>query len=225
MIDIGNQEIKMLDAEELTPNSWNPNSVGVENMEKLKTSVQNNGFFKPVLYRLLENGTREIIGGEHRILAAGELGLKVPTISLGTISDAMAKKLTLMDNDSYGENDTSLIAKVLKDIEADGMSITDDMTYSEDELSELLNLTVDVDFDELDMLDDLDLDTPAEKPDVSSSEDESVFKTIKLKVDISESEEFQDAVDEALKRHDIDDSDPAVARALLFKELLDNDAE
>lgn len=223
MIELGTQQIVWLNADELTPNSWNPNSVGVDNMDKLKASLQNNGFFKPTLYRTLENGVKEIIGGEHRVLAADELGMKVPTINLGTIDDVMAKKLTLMDNDSYGENDTGQVAKVLRDLEESGMNITEEMTYSEDELSELLNMTVDVSFEDLDDLDDIDLSDSETPRDKVEPEQESVFKTIKVKVDISESEEFQDQIDAALARHDIEDSDPAVARGLLFAELLGND--
>ena len=222
MIELGNQQILWLEASELSANSWNPNSVGVENMDKLKASLQNNGFFKPTLYRTLD-GTKEIIGGEHRIIAAEELGMKVPTINLGVIDDAMAKKLTLMDNDSYGENDSTLIAKVLKDLEAEGVNITEEMTYSEDELSELLNMSVDVNFEDLDDLEDIDLSMSEEPREKTHTDEETVFKVVKVKVDISESEEFNDNVEEALLRHDIEDSDPAVARGKLFAALLEND--
>jgi hypothetical protein len=224
MIELGNQQIVWLKPTALTANNWNPNSVGVENMEKLKASLSNTGFFKPVLYRTLEDGTKEIIGGEHRIIAAEELGIEVPTINLGEISDAMAKKLTLIDNDSYGENDTAQMAKVLRDLEASGVSITEEMTYSEDELSELLNMTVDVNFDDLDDLDDIEFgEDPETREKVSSDDEETVFKTVKVKVDISDAEDFEDMVQASLETYGIEDSDPAVARGLLIKRLLEND--
>ncbi len=223
MIELGNQQIVWLEPSALTPNSWNPNSVGVENMEKLKASLKANGFFKPVLYRTTKSGEKEIIGGEHRIIAADELGMKVPTIDLGEITDAMAKKLTLMDNDSYGENDTAQIAKVLADLEKSGVNITEEMTYSEDELSELLNMTVDVNFDDLDDLDDIELGVSEEPREQVQRDEETVFKTIKVKVDISDSEDFEDMVQASMERHDIEDSDPAVARGLVLKQLLEAD--
>lgn len=223
MIELGDQQIVWLEPRELHANDWNPNSVGVENMEKLKASLKTNGFFKPVLYRTLDNGVKEIIGGEHRIIAAEELDMKVPSINLGTISDAMAKKLTLMDNDSYGENDTTQIAKVLADLEKSGINITEEMTYSEDELSELLNMTVDVSFDDLDDLDDIELSVSEQPRDKVEKDEETIFKSIKVKVEISEAEDFDDMLQASMERHDIEDSDPAVARGFVIKRLLEND--
>ncbi len=229
MNELGNRQIEMLDADELTANPWNPNSVGAENMTKIKASLQNNGFFKPVLYRVLEDGTKEIIGGEHRIIAAGELGMKVPALSLGTISDSLAKKFTLMDNDSYGENDTARLSKVLQDLEDAGEAITEEMTYTEEALSEMLNLTVDSEMDMLDSLDDLNLDEPEheDRDDTDSEHEPTTMKTLKTKIDIADAEYFEDLVREMADKFNIEDSDPAVVRGLVFRAAMEqvNDSE
>ena len=226
MIDIGNAKIQMLSADALTPNKWNPNAVGPENMEKLKASLENNSFFKPVLVRELDDGVLEIIGGEHRVTAAQELGIEVPVLNLGKLDDVMAKKLTLMDNDGYGENDSTLLARVLQDLEAGNVDIISEMTYTEDSLNDLLDLTTKTGdmLDSLDGLDDLDLDTPDTSPKPEPDEEVTTFKSIKVKVDISVSEHIDDLMLEAFERYHIEDSDPAVMRGLLLQRLLE-DAE
>jgi ParB-like chromosome segregation protein Spo0J len=221
MIQIGEQQIIMLDPEELTPNPWNPNSVGVTNMDKLKASLQNNGFFKPVLYRELEDGTKEIIGGEHRVQAAQELGMQVPTMSLGKIGDAQAKKFTLMDNDGYGENDSNLLARVLKDLEAGGVDIVGEMTYDQEELSSLLDMTTSVNMDVLDELENLDLDDAPSTTSDNTEHEGTTYKTLKIKVDIADAEFVEDLIGELIDKRGIDDSDKAVERGQLFRELLE----
>lgn len=220
MIEIGKQTIMLVEGSELQPNPWNPNSVGVENMEKLKASLQNNGFFKPVLVRELEDGTLEIIGGKHRVDAAMELGMAVPVVNLGAIDDVKAKKFTLMDNDGYGENDSILLSKVLSDLAASGEDILSEMTYSNEELSELVDLATRVDLDVLDELDDLDLDAPVEldKPKIDIESDS--FKTVKVKVDIAVLEVFEDTLKAKAEDLELDDSDMAVVRGKVFQHLL-----
>lgn len=45
----------------LRPNPWNTNSVGAQNFEKLKGSIEKLGFFKPILARELDGGQFEIL--------------------------------------------------------------------------------------------------------------------------------------------------------------------
>ena len=48
--------ILQVDVANLRPNTWNTNSVGAQNFEKLKGSIEKLGFFKPILARELEDG-------------------------------------------------------------------------------------------------------------------------------------------------------------------------
>ncbi|WP_183121771.1 ParB/RepB/Spo0J family partition protein [Escherichia coli] len=98
--------ILQVDVANLRPNTWNTNSVGAQNFEKLKGSIEKLGFFKPILARELEDGFFEILGGEHRWRAAIEQGIStVPVLSVGKISDVVAKQMSLVDNERYGEDD------------------------------------------------------------------------------------------------------------------------
>ncbi len=94
--------ILQVDVANLRPNTWNTNSVGAQNFEKLKGSIEKLGFFKPILARELEDGFFEILGGEHRWRAAIEQGIStVPVLSVGKISDVVAKQMSLVDNERY----------------------------------------------------------------------------------------------------------------------------
>ena len=98
--------ILQVEVARLRPNPWNTNSVGAQNFEKLKGSIEKLGFFKPILARELDGGQFEILGGEHRWRAAMEQGIStVPVISVGKISDLVAKQMSLVDNERYGEDD------------------------------------------------------------------------------------------------------------------------
>ncbi len=73
---IKNMDVKItilqVEVANLRPNPWNTNSVGAQNFEKLKGSIEKLGFFKPILARELDGGIFEILGGEHRWRAAME---------------------------------------------------------------------------------------------------------------------------------------------------------
>lgn len=91
--------ILQVEVANLRPNPWNTNSVGAQNFEKLKGSIEKLGFFKPILARELDGGVFEILGGEHRWRAAMEQGIStVPVISVGKINDLVAKQMSLVDS-------------------------------------------------------------------------------------------------------------------------------
>lgn len=104
----------------LRPNPWNTNSVGAANFEKLKNSIDKLGFFKPIIARELDDGVYEILGGEHRWRAAIEHGIsEVPVLSVGKISDVIAKQMSLVDNERYGEDDQMALQHLIEEIQAD----------------------------------------------------------------------------------------------------------
>lgn len=88
MYCIKNMDVKItilqVEVANLRPNPWNTNSVGAQNFEKLKGSIEKLGFFKPILARELDGGIFEILGGEHRWRAAMEQGIStVPVTGSG----------------------------------------------------------------------------------------------------------------------------------------------
>ena len=146
-------QVEMVKIDHLTPSKWNPNVVSPDNEAKLEESLKRHGFFKPVLARETADGRLEIVGGEHRMLAAKRLGYtQVPVINLGPIDDKRAQELTLLDNGRYGNDDTIALAQILE-----GLGSVEDlskfMPYSEGDLSSIFS-SVDIALDDLDLPDD-----------------------------------------------------------------------
>ena len=102
----------------LRPNPWNTNTVGAANFEKLKTSIDRLGFFKPVLVSEVAGGFYEILGGEHRWRAAVEQGRETIAInSVGKIDDVLAKQMSLVDNERYGEDDDLALQRLIEELQ------------------------------------------------------------------------------------------------------------
>lgn len=109
-------EVEYADPRTLKQNPWNPNVVDPINQMKLEHSIEKDGVKRPIVVRTLEDGTLEIIGGQHRTLAAISLNMDVvPVINRGLISDAAAKKETLIDNFRYGTDDILKFSHLLQD--------------------------------------------------------------------------------------------------------------
>lgn len=126
--------------DELRKNIFNSNKVSAQNEEKIRASIQRNGLFKPIIVRSVEGVSGyEIIGGEHRWEQAVELGYaEVPIADMGTISDAKAKEISVIDNARYGIDDTLMFADLLKDI--GGLDeVSQFLPYGESDLSAIFN--------------------------------------------------------------------------------------
>lgn len=110
-------EVQNVDASGLSPNPWNPNSVGPEMELRLEESIRRFGLYKPIITRELPGGGLQILGGEHRWRAARRLGMAtVPVVNLGPIDDARAKAIGLADNGRYGEDDALRLGAILREL-------------------------------------------------------------------------------------------------------------
>lgn len=98
----------------LRPNPWNPNVVGPELETAIRQSVDAFGFIDPVLVRPVRGGY-EIIDGEHRWLAAREEGHTHVDVIVRELTDAEAKKLTIILNE-HGTPDTLKLGNLLADL-------------------------------------------------------------------------------------------------------------
>jgi len=155
--------ITYVDPAKLNPNDWNPNVVDAINQDKLKKSLEVKGWRGVVSVKTLDDGSFEIIGGEHRVKAAVELGHdKIPIINYGTMSDAQAKEQLLLDNSRYGDDDPYKMSSLLHD---DNLSSADELIsmlpIDTEELAAFFEHdTADFQLSDLDDLDDdpIDLD-------------------------------------------------------------------
>ena len=100
----------------LVPNAWNPNRVTPAVMAKIRASIERNGFVDPVTV-WDDGGTNIIIDGEHRVEAAGGLGLaEVPCTVIWGITAAQAKELTITLNELRGQPDPAKLTELLRDL-------------------------------------------------------------------------------------------------------------
>lgn len=202
---------------ELNPNPWNTNVVTPENEDKIEASLKRFGMFRPIITRVLKDGSREILGGEHRWTVAQKLGYKtVPIIDLGVISDQKAKEIGLVDNGRYGEDDALALGELLKEL-----GTTDEilgfLPYSGEEIESLFSSSSI-------FLEDLDIpDDGGSLPDLPMSKTAQTHQIMRFKVPIEDSDFVQKLIDSTMKHQNFtgDDSMTNAGNAIvhLLKEL------
>ncbi len=153
-----------VDPAELRPNPWNTNIVSPDSEMRLENSVDRFGIFKPIVVREVEGVPGyEIIGGEHRWLAAKHKKLKkVPIWNLGLLDDKKAKEISVADNSRYGVDDTLAFSELLKDI-GDESELQSYLPFTDVDLHSIFSAS-DI------ALDELDLPEEETKPAISEEE-------------------------------------------------------
>lgn len=156
--------VEMVNPAILESNPWNTNSCSPDNEAKLEASITRFGMFKPVVVRETESGSLQIIGGEHRAIAAKRLGMKtIPVVNLGRIDDKKAKEVGLIDNSRYGNDDTLQLAALLEGL-GTVEELSSFMPYGEADLASIFS-SISIELDDLDIPDnDESPRLPAERP-------------------------------------------------------------
>jgi hypothetical protein len=152
----------------LDPNPWNPNKTKPRQQQAIAESLQTYSQILDIIVR--PNGDRyQIIDGEHRY---DELTDDVYVTVLHGLSDADAKKLTIIMNETRGEADKIELAQLLADLsnELDAEELLNALPYEQNELDELVKLA-EVDWDNFNNSDD---EQPNFKGEFDPTEDEFV---------------------------------------------------
>lgn len=120
----------------LHPATWNPRTLSEERFQNLCKSIKDRpGFMdlRPIL--AMRDGT--IFGGNQRYRACESLGwTEVPVIFVD-VSEAQAKELALVDNNSWGDWDRDQVAEMLAKMGMAGVDITT-VGFSKEETDMLL---------------------------------------------------------------------------------------
>lgn len=147
---LGDQrEERVVSITEVKPNPWNYNRQSKFIFDKEKRSIETFGFIVPPLVRSANEkgdlGHYEIIDGEHRWQACGELGYtKIPVNDLGRVSDRDAEKLTIILNETHGEPEYEKLGALLGRLADDGMDdLLSEIPFPENELRALVALPID----------------------------------------------------------------------------------
>ncbi|HBV0089053.1 TPA: ParB N-terminal domain-containing protein [Klebsiella pneumoniae] len=196
--------ILQVEVARLRPNPWNTNSVGAQNFEKLKGSIEKLGFFKPILARELDGGQFEILGGEHRWRAAMEQGISaVPVISVGKISDLVAKQMSLVDNERYGEDDQVALQSLIEEIQSELDYQLSEIAPYDDELAATLARESAIDLEMLEALSRGD-EEPVEKDSREKAERVGAeHQTMRFKVTFDASDRVTETIKSIIKEQAI----------------------
>ncbi|HBW8880920.1 TPA: chromosome partitioning protein ParB [Klebsiella pneumoniae] len=196
--------ILQVEVARLRPNPWNTNSVGAQNFEKLKGSIEKLGFFKPILARELDGGQFEILGGEHRWRAAMEQGIStVPVISVGKISNLVAKQMSLVDNERYGEDDQVALQRLIEEIQSELDYQLSEIAPYDDELAATLARESAIDLEMLEALSRGD-EEPIEKDSREKAERVGAeHQTMRFKVTFDASDRVTETIKSIIKEQAI----------------------
>lgn len=138
--------IEYVPIERVHPNEYNPNRQSERVYEAERQSIRRYGFLVPVLVRThpeLENEWL-IVDGEHRWRGAGDEGyLELPIIPIDGLTEADAKKLTIVLNETKGESDLVPLARLLVELrESEGSieRLMEALPYERRHLEDLLRV-------------------------------------------------------------------------------------
>lgn len=144
---------------DVAPNPWNPNKQTERQFDAEVESILANGFVAPILVRAnkgSDGSTHQVIDGEHRLKAlsriiAGQMvgSVNVPDlVATRTIpaivikaTDAQAKKLTVVMNETRGSADTAQLSALLADLSTEfGSDLLTGLPYTQEKLDDLLSM-------------------------------------------------------------------------------------
>lgn len=201
-----NDKLKVdeISIDSLQPNDFNVNIVPPENEAKIESSLKRFGFFKPVLVRTLSDGTKEIIGGEHRQRAAQRLGFeKVPIINLGEIDDVKAREISLVDNGKYGTEDLGKLAEQLKML-GDTNDLASFMPWSNEEINKMFAVSS-IDIDEMMISEDDEDDLiPIEDKEIDKA---PLSRILRFKVPYADADSLTKFIESVMKTQGFNSAD------------------
>lgn len=154
-------EIEKVDINDLISPSYNPREISPEEMEKLKTSIQEFGYCDPIIVNKVNN---HIVGGNQRYEALKELGYEEVDVVYVHEEDLNREKaLNIALNKISGEWDEVKLNQIFTEMKLDGfdkVNLTGFEDYEVQELSFINDINYDDDFD----LSDDDLSEDKEEP-------------------------------------------------------------
>lgn len=173
-------------------------------LRKTERLHRKTGFFKPILARELDGGQFEILGGEHRWRAAMEQGIStVPVISVGKISDLVAKQMSLVDNERYGEDDQVALQRLIEEIQSELDYQLSEIAPYDDELAATLARESAIDLEMLEALSRGD-EEPIEKDSREKAERVGAeHQTMRFKVTFDASDRVTETIKSIIKEQAI----------------------
>lgn len=113
------EQLTWMPIEHLIALKRNPQYCTPKQMESLKRSIESDGFVVPILIRKLprRKNRYEIVSGNHRVMAARELGMTEVPCVLVKMTDKQAQRLAVNLNTIHGEPNPELLAPFLAEMD------------------------------------------------------------------------------------------------------------
>lgn len=206
-----------VDPRSLRPNPWNTNHMGPDAEAKLDASIKRLGMFKPVVVRELEDGTLEILGGQHRNEAAIRLGMpEVPIVNVGAVDDKKAKEIGIVDNGRYGADDTLELASLLESL-GNAEELATFLPYSDADFASIFS-AVDIKFDDLDLPDDNG--DAADVPKLPKERPAQTHVVMRFKVPVDDQSWISQLIERTMKEQGFTEGDSMTNAGDAFVHLL-----
>ena len=145
----------------------NPQYLTPRQMDSLKRSIGRDGFVAPILVRPISGERFEVVSGNHRFMAARELGMEQIPCVICKINNDDAKRLAVNLNTIHGEPNPELLAPFLAEMDDDLLA----QIHIEDKLlEELINFDRDLEtrLSELQPPEKMDRDSPKSSNEICS---------------------------------------------------------
>ena len=113
MVAIQSAEILI---KEIVGHERNSNRMSVEFMKTLKRHIQKSGKYPPLIVRILEGGSYQVLDGHHRLRVLYELGHEVVRCEVWDVDDDEALLLLATLNRLSGSDDPKLRAELIGEI-------------------------------------------------------------------------------------------------------------
>jgi len=124
----------------IVKNPWNPNQMDKKTLKAEKESIQKYGVVAPIIVREIDDDF-QIIDGEHRYIVCKELAHKtIPCVIVDGLKEKDAKKLTIILNETKGQNDKIELGKLLGELEKDfGDNLKIGLPFNDGDLNDLID--------------------------------------------------------------------------------------
>lgn len=159
---------------DIFPNPWNVNSMAPADFEKLKKSIARYGLPLPVVVRPhpWETGKWQVVDGEHRWLAAKEIGWSDVRCTIVDYDDETAKEAGIVLNGLRGSPDETKLGSLLRELAAkrDEQELRDVMPFDRAHFDELMGELTSVDYERIEKM------TPRDDGGRSETYVERVFR-------------------------------------------------
>jgi len=131
-------KVQYVAVDSIKPNSYNPNRQDDNDFQLLLRSMREDGFTQPIV---VQEGTNEIVDGEHRWRAAREIGLPTIPVVFVDMTPEQMRIATLRHNRARGSEDIDLSTQLLRDLRELGALdwAKDSLMMSDEELQKLID--------------------------------------------------------------------------------------